>query len=124
MLRRPKPSVHPVDVVRLAWGTLLLLRPQPVLRAARTAPDPESVSVARLLGARHVVQAVALAAVPGSVWGAVISPRAVRRVGAVVDLLHAASAFSLAAAGYARSAWAADGALASAFAATTWESAD
>jgi hypothetical protein len=120
MLRRTRPSLHPVDVVRLAWGAILLWRPQPVLRAARTEPDAESVLVARVLGARHVAQAVAVAVAPLSVLGVVLGARATRRAAAVVDLVHAASAFALAAARVSPTAWAADGAVASAFAATTW----
>ena len=68
-------------LLRVAWGTILLVRPEAVLAAAGVR-DPGMVPVARVLGARHLLQAAAIgpAAPPG-----------LRRLGAATDVLHVAS---------------------------------
>jgi hypothetical protein len=76
-----------VSAIRGAYGTALLLVPSRVLAAyGASADEAPSRAVARVLGARHVAQAVATR-------GGKLS-----RIGAVVDGLHAASMFAFAAA--------------------------
>lgn len=74
---------------RLGWGLTLLTAPDRCIELAG-GPDDAGVDarrIARVLGARHVLQAgVELAAWPR--W---------RRLGATADLLHAASGVGLAA---------------------------
>jgi hypothetical protein len=74
-----------VRAVRTAWGALLLLAPDPVLRrvAGQRTPDPRARAVLRVLGARHLAQAAALPVLPAG-------------LGAAVDALHAATAAALA----------------------------
>lgn len=71
--------------VRAAYGTVLLAIPGPVLEAFGAPPDQRAENVARLLGARHVAQAV------------VTRPGRFARLGAAADALHAASMFGFAA---------------------------
>jgi hypothetical protein len=77
------------DVVRFGYGLALLADPQRVARTlTRTELDRRGQVTARVLGARHVVQAAVL----------VCGDRAqVRRASRVVDLLHASSMLVLAA---------------------------
>ena len=76
-------GVRPAELARAGWGTMLLLAPRRVLGVLDgSAPDERAVLVARVLGGRHLLQAVVTLAVP--------SP-ATSRAGAAVDLLHAAS---------------------------------
>lgn len=73
--------------LRAAYGAGLLLLPASALRALARAPvDHDAVLVARVLGARQLVQAGVLARVPRPRWWA---------AGAVVDALHAASMIAL-----------------------------
>ena len=77
------------DGVRLGYGLTLLATPDRLVRTLTgTALDPPGRVVARILGARHVLQA-ALLIVHDRVW--------LRRAGRVVDLLHSASMLLLAA---------------------------
>ena len=125
MAREDTSRLNRVDMVRVAWGALLLAHPQPLLQATGTPPDNEAALVARLLGCRHVAQGVALAALPHlpSVLVRVTAVRRwARRAGALADGAHAASAFGLAAAGVAPVAWGLDGLVASAVATATWRS--
>jgi hypothetical protein len=69
-------------VLRGLWGTLLLVGPTHLLRALRTDVNDRSVSMARALGLRHLLQLIALLA-----GGARI-----RRIGVAIDALHATSA--------------------------------
>jgi hypothetical protein len=74
--------------VRLAWGTVLVLLPGGLLgRIERAAPGRGQRLVVRLLGARHIVQAIVVR-LSGS--------RRALMGGAAVDALHAASALLLA----------------------------
>lgn len=67
---------------------MLLVAPRPLLRVvAGRAPDERSVRVARVLGARHLIQA--------AVTGPGTAP-AVLAAGAVADGLHSATAVALA----------------------------
>jgi hypothetical protein len=77
------------DALRLAYGLALLADPQRVARGLTgRGLDREEQVTARVLGARHVTQAVVL----------VLDDRALtRNAGGVVDLMHAASMLLLAA---------------------------
>ena len=115
-----------VDVIRLAWGTLLAVHPDPLLRATGRPPDAEATTVARVLGARHLVQAATLAALPhlpSRLFRSGTVQSLARRAGAVADVAHATSALALAVGGVAPATWAADGVVASTFATFTWRSA-
>ncbi|GAB6902968.1 hypothetical protein JCM9957A_60600 [Kineosporia succinea] len=71
-----------------AFGAALLLRPREVIRAVGADPElPGLVVAARVLGARHVVQAVGLTVKPG-----LVSTPA-----SLIDGLHATSMVALAA---------------------------
>lgn len=78
-----------LDLARGSLGLVEVLAPAAVLRAVGTDPaDPDSLVVLRVLGARHLLQAVIATARPTS--GA-------RRVGVAVDAAHALSMLALAA---------------------------
>ena len=76
-------------VVRAGYGTALLLVPERILALGARPPfPPPAAAVARVLGARHVLQAVVtVAAHAGPVLGA----------GALVDAAHAGTDVALAA---------------------------
>jgi hypothetical protein len=85
-----------VPALHAAWGCALLCAPGRILAAAAgrrpaaaAPPGSRAAAVLRLLGARHLGQAVITAARPS---------RAVYTLGAAADLLHAASCLALAAA--------------------------
>ncbi len=81
-------SLRGVEVSRALWGLALLTRPQDVLRQVhRIQVDRPSIVVARILGARHLVQAVLSGVRP--------SPE-VLAMGVWVDGAHAATAVGLA----------------------------
>ncbi|BBH70627.1 hypothetical protein ACTI_73120 [Actinoplanes sp. OR16] len=70
-------------VARVVWGAALVIAPRVLLRAGgRADASPGAVAFARVLGARHLVQA----AVPVHRWGV------------VVDAAHAVQQLTLAAA--------------------------
>jgi hypothetical protein len=76
------------DAARLAYGLALLAAPERLARSwTGSALDRPARVVARILGARHVLQAVLLIAHDG-VW--------LRRAGRAIDLVHAASMVLLA----------------------------
>ncbi len=56
-------EARPVDrariAARLGWGAMLVLAPAPVLRAFTSPVTPTWCAVARVLGLRHVAQALA-----------------------------------------------------------------
>ncbi|MGH9087544.1 MAG: hypothetical protein ACRDYZ_05445 [Acidimicrobiales bacterium] len=54
-MRRPVPNRR--LALRLGWGTLLLAAPAVALRLLGGTPTPDARTIARVLGARHVVQA-------------------------------------------------------------------
>ncbi|MFL5798109.1 MAG: hypothetical protein ACJ77A_09270 [Actinomycetota bacterium] len=75
-------------LARLAYGTALLASPDRIVRAFGGDPADEATTmVARVLGARHVLQGVVTGSHPGPIR---------RYGGAVVDALHALSMFTLA----------------------------
>jgi hypothetical protein len=80
--------VNRLALVRTAWGVGLVAAPQLVLSLTGEDSTPSSRGVLRLLGARHAVQGTVLAARPDA---------AVVRLGALVDLAHASTAFGFAA---------------------------
>lgn len=77
-----------VRIARAAYGLTLISAPARVLRAYGGDPtDENTIAAARVLGGRHVLQAIVTGDHPGSI----------RRIGgAVVDALHAASMFAIA----------------------------
>jgi hypothetical protein len=75
-------------LARLAYGTALLASPARIVRAYGGDPADEAITMAaRILGARHVIQAVVTGNHPGPIR---------RYGGALVDALHALSMFTLA----------------------------
>jgi hypothetical protein len=104
-------SVQPL--LRAAWGGALILAPRPALQLLGAGDVPGSgLVVARILGARHVLQAFVTRVQPG---------RPVFVAGGVTDALHAASDVLLAvvAPRWRRPALT-DAALAAGFAVTSW----
>ena len=97
--------------VRTGWGLALVAAPRAVLARNGPAPSRTAVTVARLLGVRHL----------GQVASALLAPTAAARPGALVDALHATTAAGLA---VGSSRWrrfaTADALLAAAFAAVGW----
>lgn len=80
--------------MRAGYGALLLLAPDPVIRLySRHRVDRRTRVVVRLLGVRHLAQAVLTAGTPD---------RAVLALGVEADLAHAASMVGLAACDRAR----------------------
>jgi hypothetical protein len=82
--------VNGFAVARAAYGSALLVAPGPLLRLAggNGSGNGGGVAVARILGGRHVAQALATAGHPG---------RLRLYAGAAVDGIHAASMLGLAA---------------------------
>jgi hypothetical protein len=78
-----------LQVVRAGYGAALLLAPGPVIQLCTgRPPGTRARNVARVLGARHVLQAaVTAAAAPGA---------EALGIGAAIDLTHAASMAGLA----------------------------
>ena len=78
-----------VPLARAGYGVALLCAPGPIIGIVTgRPPSPRARQVARVLGVRHLAQAVITALNPG--------PEVVG-LGVVVDLLHAASMFAFAA---------------------------
>jgi hypothetical protein len=74
-------------LVRLAWGAALVAAPARIVVLLGGTDTPSSRAVERTLGTRHLIQAaVELAAWPSG-----------RRLGVLVDTLHAATGVGLAA---------------------------
>ena len=76
-----------VEIVRGGWGFTLLMWPGAILQRLGVPTDGRSCVVARVLGCRHLVQAIVLL-----IWPA----RRIQIVGAGVDVLHGASMVGLA----------------------------
>ena len=87
---RTRPRLRAVTAVRVGWGAALIAAPRPLLRGLARADGPAdrvAVAVLRVLGVRHVAQAV----------GEMLGPQPiVRYLGAAVDGLHALTAVGLA----------------------------
>ena len=76
------------ELLRAAWGTVLLSQPRRVLALRDTGGVPGlAVFAARLLGARQLTQAIITALAP--------TPRVIR-LGAAVDTLHVCTGIGLA----------------------------
>ena len=77
----------PLVLVRAVYGTILLVAPHTAGVAGDGPPGRGAVLFARVLGARHLAEAAALATHRSEGW---------RVAGACVDGVHAASAVALA----------------------------
>ncbi|MBV8931786.1 MAG: hypothetical protein JO285_04415 [Kutzneria sp.] len=75
-------------VARLIWGLLLVTSPDSVGTAAGAPASPTASRVVRVLGMRHVLQALLTRFMPRLT---------VRRWGSAADALHAATCLALAA---------------------------
>ena len=75
------------DLSRAVWGVALLCAPRRLLPTLRTPADTSAVTTARVLGARHLLQALATAVRP---------TRTVRVLGMAVDGTHALTAIVVA----------------------------
>ncbi len=85
---RQRSTLRGIEITRGLWGLALLTRPELVLATVYRVPlDRPSLVVARVLGARHLVQALLSGVHP--------SPE-VLAMGVWVDGAHAASAIGLA----------------------------
>jgi hypothetical protein len=73
-----------LECIRLVYGIAQLRAPAMVARAVGGRADDDSLRVRRVLGARHVVQALLLLG----------APRGYHVIGAAVDATHAATAFA------------------------------
>ena len=84
----PSPPTRPIELLRGAWGAALLLAPRRVLEGVGDrSPDRRAVRVARILGARHLTQALLSGLRP--------TPE-VLAMGVWVDAVHAVTAAALA----------------------------
>ncbi len=88
-------TVRRIEVVRGAWGLVMLVGPTPLLRAISIDDDPAMIWTGRVLGARHLTQAVLSGARP--------SPEGLA-MGVWVDAVHALCALGLAASSRRRAA--------------------
>ena len=73
-----------LEIVRLGYGVVELWAPASAARAVGARTDPDSLLVRRVLGARHLVQALLL----------LNAPRSHHVLGSAVDVAHATSAFA------------------------------
>lgn len=88
-------TVRRIEVVRGTWGLVMLAGPTPLLRAISIDDDPVMIWTGRVLGARHLTQAVLSGARP--------SPEGLA-MGVWVDAVHALCALGLAASSRRRAA--------------------
>ncbi len=88
-------TVRRIEVVRGAWGLVMLAGPSPLLRTIAIDDDPVMIWTGRVLGARHLTQAVLSGARP--------SPEGLA-MGVWVDAVHALCALGLAASSRRRAA--------------------
>ena len=82
----PRRAANALSVVRLSWGATLLLAPREVNQFLAGDDTRAGRVVARILGGRHLVQAL---------WECSGSPGR-EGVGSVIDALHALTAVTLA----------------------------
>jgi hypothetical protein len=79
----PNTVAYELRALRMVYGASLLLAPSPALQRVAPAPvDRTALAVARVLGARHLIQAAALGRHPA---------RARLLAGTGIDVSHAAS---------------------------------
>jgi hypothetical protein len=85
---RRSPITTATSIAGLAWGTALLASPERVVRAiaGATPPDRALLVGARVLGARHIGQSVAV----------LFRPELAARWGVGIDVVHALSMLCLA----------------------------
>lgn len=77
-----------LETVRAGYGMCQLVKPDFIsTKLLRHRLDDRATIVVRILGARHLLQAVVIALAPGSAF--------LHRGGATVDLLHAATMAAL-----------------------------
>lgn len=88
-------TVRRIEVVRGTWGLVMLAGPTPLLRSISIDDDPAMIWTGRVLGARHLTQAVLSGARP--------SPEGLA-MGVWVDAVHALCALGLAASSRRRAA--------------------
>jgi len=100
-------TVRRIELVRGAWGLVMVVAPRPLLSTVETHGDRAMVWTGRVLGARHLTQAVLSGARP--------SPEGLA-MGVWVDGVHALCALGLAVCSPSRTA----AGLADAVAATGW----
>jgi hypothetical protein len=82
-MRRRQLAANVLDVTRGVYGAALLLRPTALCRVLHTdVPSTELRRVMRVLGARHLAQAIVVPLVDSDTT---------RSLGAVADVLHAAT---------------------------------
>ena len=82
-----RPALYALIVVRAAAGAALLLAPDATLTMlAGASPDERARWFARVLGTRHLLQAILL-------WRVPTTPAV--RLGAAVDAVHAAASLGL-----------------------------
>lgn len=82
-MRRRRLATNALDVTRGVYGAALLVRPTALCRVLHVdVPSTELRRVMRVLGARHLAQAIVLPRFDSDVT---------RRLGAVADLLHGAT---------------------------------
>lgn len=90
LLVRPdeQTTVRRIGVVRGTWGVVMIVGPRPLVQAIAIHDDPVMMWTGRVLGARHLTQAVLSGARP--------SPEGLA-MGVWVDAVHALCALGLAA---------------------------
>ncbi len=82
------PQSRWASLVRASYGVALICRPRRLLQARTgSTPSPLACAICRVLGGRHLAQAILCGALP---------TRWLIRAGAAADLLHAASMLALA----------------------------
>jgi hypothetical protein len=114
-----------VELLRLGWGSVLLLAPDTALRAAGAETSALARGISRTLGARQVFCALAIGSsrFAGRRSGSCSLQPLLRRVVAGVDGTHAATAVVFGAVTGERRAWLLDALIAAAFAVETWRTA-
>ncbi|WP_104092113.1 hypothetical protein [Arthrobacter sp. GMC3] len=82
-----------LETLRGIYGLCQLIRPQLLYRAVTgTMPTPGAALIIRVLGTRHVLQALVLARFGPTVPGG----KTLHRCGALVDLVHAGTMVAMA----------------------------
>jgi hypothetical protein len=79
--------IQATALLRTGWAVTLLLVPERLLRIGGQAPPPAAISVVRVLGIRHLLQAAVSAVAPVA---------SVAALGAVVDTVHTGTCAALA----------------------------
>jgi hypothetical protein len=86
-----------LQVVRAGYGGALLIVPGPVIRLATGRPaGARARAVARVLGARHLLQAALTGALSARVPPGEVTPNTALLAGSAVDTAHAISMIGLA----------------------------